>query len=557
MEQLPRRLPEAQQFPELHVECLDDPVPRNRLVQNVLDFRQLVLAPACRPPHVPPDPPNRSGHNRHKDQQHPGHLPAQRNHHHDHARQRAQLLQEIRQHRRGRILHALNVVDQRRKQRARRVLLKERHRPPQDRLVEVVPHIGDHAEPGIVRQVRARVIANALQQRRRHKRKRNRRPVVVYPVRNEQFRTNIDVPPLAKLSQQRRRLRPRRRVGVQHVVEDRPDQQDPERIHQAHAGSQNHRRERLQPVTSRVIQQAPQAAHAGRTSTASDTLARFGSHLHNIRLFYPARQPPCRTGIQDFGTAHLLANRPGPKASPLAALSLPASPLAATPAILAHMTASPSLSAEERARRIQLIIFDVDGVLTDGGIWLFPAPAPSTTTADHAAAMESKGGYAISSASMVEAKGFNAHDGTGVSLARLGGMKCAIITKRISETVALRARDLRLEYVYMGQAYKMQSVRDIMAKEKITLDEICYVGDDVIDLPVMRVCGFAVAVANAREQVKASAHYVTPHEGGHGAARDAVEFILAAKGILEKIIEQYIDERNPLPASMDIGKGGF
>jgi len=221
------------------------------------------------------------------------------------------------------------------------------------------------------------------------------------------------------------------------------------------------------------------------------------------------------------------------------------------------MTVAPSLSAEERARRIQLIIFDVDGVLTDGGIWIFPAPAPSTSTAGQASEMESKGGYAISSASMVEAKGFNAHDGTGVSLARLGGMKCAIITKRISETVALRARDLRLEYVYMGQAYKMQSVREMMAKENTSLDEICYVGDDVIDLPVMRVCGFAVAVANAREQVKAAAHYVTPHAGGHGAGRDAIEFILEAKGILESTIERYIDERNPLPANMDIGKGGF
>ena len=223
------------------------------------------------------------------------------------------------------------------------------------------------------------------------------------------------------------------------------------------------------------------------------------------------------------------------------------------------MTASSptATDAQARARHIQLIVFDVDGVLTDGGIWLFPAPAPSASTADHAAQMESKGGYAISSQSMVEAKGFNAHDGTGVSLARLGGMKCAIITKRISETVALRARDLRLEYVYMGQAYKMKAIREMMAKENIGLDAIAYVGDDVIDLPVMRVCGLAIAVANAREQVKAAAHYVTPHEGGHGAGRDAIEFILTAKGILDQTIEEYIDERNPLPANMDIGKGGF
>jgi 3-deoxy-D-manno-octulosonate 8-phosphate phosphatase (KDO 8-P phosphatase) len=215
------------------------------------------------------------------------------------------------------------------------------------------------------------------------------------------------------------------------------------------------------------------------------------------------------------------------------------------------------ISAEDRARRIKIILFDVDGVLTDGSIWLFPAPAASYTTTDQVQQMEGKGGYAISSASMVEAKGFNAHDGTAISLARLAGMKCGVITKRISETVALRSRDLRLEFVYMGQAYKMQAVREIMAKEGVALDEIAYVGDDVIDLPVMRVCGLAIAVANAREQVKAAAHFITENNGGHGAGRDAVEFILKAKGQLENAIESYIDEHNPLPAGMDIGMGGF
>jgi len=221
------------------------------------------------------------------------------------------------------------------------------------------------------------------------------------------------------------------------------------------------------------------------------------------------------------------------------------------------MTGPPSLTAEARARKIRLLVFDVDGVLTDGGIWLFPAPAPSHSTAGHAAQMADQGGYSFSSDTMIEAKGFNAHDGTGVSLARLGGMKCAIVTKRISEAVALRARDLRLEYVYLGQAYKMQAIREMMAKENIALDAIAYVGDDIIDLPVMRVCGLAIAVANARDQVKSAAHYVTAHEGGHGAARDAVEFILGAKGILEAVIEQYINERNPLPAAGDPGTGSL
>lgn len=214
------------------------------------------------------------------------------------------------------------------------------------------------------------------------------------------------------------------------------------------------------------------------------------------------------------------------------------------------------MTAEERARRIKIVLFDVDGVMTDGGIWIFPAPAASNAgTQAHLSQRDGEAGFGIQSTTMVEAKGFHAHDGTAFSLARLGGMKCGFITKRISETVALRARDLKLEFLYMGQSYKMQAVREIMAREQVTLEEIAFVGDDVIDLPVLRECGLAIAVANAREQVKAAAHYVTPHEGGHGAGRDAVEFILAAKGLLDEVIEAYIDERNPMAASMDIGKG--
>ena len=213
------------------------------------------------------------------------------------------------------------------------------------------------------------------------------------------------------------------------------------------------------------------------------------------------------------------------------------------------------LTAQDRAQRIKIILFDVDGVLTDGTIWLVPGPAGGSVS-EQLAAKADRIGFGTHSATMLEAKGYSAHDGTAISLARLGGMKCGVITKRISETVATRARDLKLEFVYLGQAFKMQAVREIMAKESATLEEICYVGDDVIDLPVMRQCGFAVAVANARAQVKAEAHYVTPNAGGYGAGRDAVEFILEAKGILSKVIEEYIDERNPIAPSMDIGKGG-
>ena len=204
-----------------------------------------------------------------------------------------------------------------------------------------------------------------------------------------------------------------------------------------------------------------------------------------------------------------------------------------------------ALTAEERARQIRLIVFDVDGVLTDGTIWLFPAPANAErTTSKHAGMLETLGGYAMQSATLLETKGFHAHDGSGVSLARLGGIECAIITKRISEAVALRARDLRLKHVYQGTANKMAAVRDIMAKENIGLEQVAYLGDDVIDLPVMRACGLAMAVADARPQVLAVAHWIASSKGGRGAARDAVDFILAAQGKLVRAIEDYIRERN-------------
>jgi len=213
-----------------------------------------------------------------------------------------------------------------------------------------------------------------------------------------------------------------------------------------------------------------------------------------------------------------------------------------------------ALTAQDRARKIKIILFDVDGVLTDGTIWLVPGPAGGKVLEEIGS--KTSIGFGVNSATMVEAKGYSAHDGTAISLARLGGLKCGVITKRISETVATRARDLKLEFIYQGCAFKMQAIREIIAKEGVALDEICYVGDDVIDLPAMREVGLAVAVANARERVKAEAHFVTPNAGGYGGARDAVEFILDAKGVLDQCIDAYIDERNPISPSMDIGRGG-
>lgn len=210
------------------------------------------------------------------------------------------------------------------------------------------------------------------------------------------------------------------------------------------------------------------------------------------------------------------------------------------------------LSAVARARKIKLILFDVDGVLTDGKIWIFPAPggletrssaSSNSTLLERSAQQTGQSGFGFQSATLIEAKGFHAHDGTGISLARLAGIRTGLITKRISETVALRARDLKIDHVHQGIQDKAGVMQQIAEKDGITSAEVAFVGDDVIDLPVMRKCGLAIAVKNARTEVKAEAHFVTPHAGGDGAARDAVEYILKVQGKWKKAVTDYIGER--------------
>jgi 3-deoxy-D-manno-octulosonate 8-phosphate phosphatase (KDO 8-P phosphatase) len=200
-----------------------------------------------------------------------------------------------------------------------------------------------------------------------------------------------------------------------------------------------------------------------------------------------------------------------------------------------------------RAKKIKLFLFDVDGVLTDGEIWIFPAPAgagaPSATQrAEHGG---QDGGFGLVSQSMIEAKGFHAHDGTAISLLHLAGIRTGLITKRISETVALRARDLKLSYVYQGIQDKLTTFERILADAGVEAEQAAFVGDDVIDLPVMRACGLAVAVANARAEVLREAHLRTRHSGGDGALRDAAEYVLKAQGVWKKIVSSYICERSP------------
>ena len=202
--------------------------------------------------------------------------------------------------------------------------------------------------------------------------------------------------------------------------------------------------------------------------------------------------------------------------------------------------------SKARAAKIKLFLFDVDGVMTDGKIWIFPAPAGvPQSTLEKAAAHGGQGGFGLVSQSLIEAKGFHAHDGTGISLLKLAGVKTGLITKRMSETVALRARDLRVDHVYQGIQDKRSAFEEILDKENLKAAQAAFVGDDVIDLPVMRCCGLAIAVKNARPEVKQAAHYVTPHSGGDGALRDAVEYVLKAQGRWKSVFESYIAERSP------------
>ena len=192
----------------------------------------------------------------------------------------------------------------------------------------------------------------------------------------------------------------------------------------------------------------------------------------------------------------------------------------------------PKLSATVRARKIKLLLFDVDGVLTDGK--LFFVPQDSHQPPDGASDRTAQG--------QVEVKGFHAHDGVAHSLARIAGLKTGLITRRSSETVALRARDLKIEYVRQGIKDKRAAFEEIVEEEGIKLEEAAFIGDDIVDLPAMRAGGLAIAVKNARAEVKLEAHYVTPHAGGDGALRDAVEFILKAQGKWKKVVEEYIGE---------------
>ena len=167
-----------------------------------------------------------------------------------------------------------------------------------------------------------------------------------------------------------------------------------------------------------------------------------------------------------------------------------------------------------RAKLIRLIAFDVDGVMTDGGLYY--------------------------SDSGEEFKCFNSLDGHGLKMLRTSGVEVAIITGRVSRCVEARAKNLGIEHVYQGAENKLEAMVDLLHKLKLTRDAAAYMGDDVVDLGVMRHVGLLISVPESSKLVREHSDYVTQRSGGHGAGREVCELIMSAQGTLDAQLAPYL-----------------
>ncbi len=167
-----------------------------------------------------------------------------------------------------------------------------------------------------------------------------------------------------------------------------------------------------------------------------------------------------------------------------------------------------------RAAQIRLVIFDVDGVLTDGSLYF----------GDDG----------------LEYKAFNAKDGLGMKMLQNSGVEVAIITARKSHVVALRMESLGIKHFYQGRQQKLPAFEELRDKLNLTNEQIAYVGDDIVDLSVMTRVGLAVAVGDAHTRVQQQAHWQTRLPGGRGAAREVCDLLMESQGTLESAIEQYL-----------------
>mgnify|MGYP001576609131 CR=1 FL=1 len=171
------------------------------------------------------------------------------------------------------------------------------------------------------------------------------------------------------------------------------------------------------------------------------------------------------------------------------------------------------MSSDSRCRTVELILSDVDGVLTDGGI-----------------IFDNEG---------IEIKKFHIHDGLGIKLWQRAGFRFGILTARSSHVVKLRASELGVDLVRQGYDEKLPAALQVLTELRLERRQVCFIGDDLPDLPVMRHVGWSVAVADAAEEVRAAAAYVTQRPGGRGAVRETVEFLLKAKGLWEDLIRRF------------------
>ncbi len=186
----------------------------------------------------------------------------------------------------------------------------------------------------------------------------------------------------------------------------------------------------------------------------------------------------------------------------------------------------------ELARRVRLVVLDVDGVLTDGGIYL----------------------GAVDGARM-EFKRYDIQDGLGIHFLREAGLKVAIITGRVSDSVRLRAEELGVdELVQDRQARKLPALRSMLDRLHVTLEETAFVGDDFPDLGPMRAVGLPVAVANAAPEIMAACPVRLTRRGGNGAVREFVELLLKARGEWDEVVERYVATRSGL--ELAAGSGG-
>lgn len=169
---------------------------------------------------------------------------------------------------------------------------------------------------------------------------------------------------------------------------------------------------------------------------------------------------------------------------------------------------------QEKAKQIKLVIFDVDGVLTDGSLYLGDDGQ--------------------------EYKAFNSRDGHGIKMLQTTGVEIGIITGRSSDVVRIRMESLGIKHVYQGKRDKLPAYFELRDKLQLTDAQVAYVGDDVVDLPIMRRVGLAIAVNDAHPFVLQHAHWQTPHAGGRSAGRDVCELLMDAQGKLQAALESYL-----------------